>query len=206
MTSPARAPTPRALDWLQPAVLTGSLVPFAWLGYRAATGGLGPNPIATAMNELGLLSLSLLLASLACTPLKIVFGIKWPLRLRKTLGLMAFFAALTHFAVYLVLDQVLALAAVVEDIAERPFILAGFSALVLLVPLAVTSTKRALRRLGPKRWQRLHRLVYLIGVLAVVHFLLRVKQDMTEPALYGALLALLLGIRIVDATRRRRRA
>jgi sulfoxide reductase heme-binding subunit YedZ len=195
----------KPLDWLQPAVLTGSLLPVAFLLYRAGTGRLGANPIATAMNQLGLLTLLLLLATLSCTPLKIAFGLKWPLKLRKTLGLLTFFTALLHFSVYLFLDQVAMLGAVLQDVLKRPFIAVGFAALVLMTPLAITSTKRALQRMGPKRWQRLHRLVYAVGVLGVIHFLLRVKQDVTEPLIYGGVLVLLLTTRLVDAVRQRRR-
>jgi sulfoxide reductase heme-binding subunit YedZ len=145
------------------------------------------------------------LATLSCTPLKIAFGLKWPLKLRKTLGLLTFFTALLHFSVYLFLDQVAMLGAVLQDVLKRPFIAVGFAALVLMTPLAITSTKRALQRMGPKRWQRLHRLVYAVGVLGVIHFLLRVKQDVTEPLIYGGVLVLLLTTRLVDAVRQRRR-
>jgi sulfoxide reductase heme-binding subunit YedZ len=189
------------LNWLQPAVLVGSLLPYAVLIYRAATGGLGVNPIATAMNQLGLLALLFLLASLGCTPLKILLGWKWPLRLRKTLGLMAFFTVLFHFLVYVLIDQQLAIAAVLEDITKRWFILIGFIAFVLLIPLALTSTKEALQSIGPKRWKQLHRLAYVVGVLGVVHFVMRVKQDLTEPLIYGAVLTFLLGVRVVSAWR-----
>ncbi len=175
--------------WLQPAVLTGTLLPFGVLAYRAAGGHLGANPVATALNQLGLLALVLLLASLACTPLKLVTGMKWPLKLRKTLGLAAFFAALAHLLVYAVLDQGLSWRTLAKDVLSRPFIAVGVSAVLIMTPLAVTSTKRALQRLGPRRWQKLHRLAYVAGVLGVVHYVLRVKADVRQPALYGALLA-----------------
>jgi sulfoxide reductase heme-binding subunit YedZ len=184
-----------------PAVVAGSLVPFVVLAWRAARGALGANPIATAMNQLGLLALVFLCASLACTPFKILFGWKWPIRVRKTLGLFGFFTALLHFLVYLVLDQVLQIRAVIEDVIERPFIAVGFTALVLLVPLALTSTKDALQRLGPVRWKRLHRLAYLAAGLGVLHYVLRVKADLREPLVYGAVLAALLGVRVVAALR-----
>jgi sulfoxide reductase heme-binding subunit YedZ len=194
------------MPWLQPAVLTGSLVPFVVLGWRAATSGLGANPIATALNQLGLLALLFLLSSLACTPLKIIAGWKWPLRLRKTLGLMCFFTVLLHFLVYTVVDQQLMLSVLVEDVLSRPFIAIGFVGLLLLTPLALTSSKNALQRMGPKRWKRLHRLAYLVGILGVLHFLIRVKQDATEPLIYGAVLALLLLVRLVHSLRKRRAA
>ncbi len=196
----------RPLAWLKPAVLVGSFVPFIVLAGRAVTGGLGANPIETALNQLGLLGLIFLLASLACTPFKLVLGWNWPLRVRKLLGLLGFFTVLAHFLVYLVLDQGLALGAVFADVFERPFILVGFSAFVLLIPLAATSTRSGLKKLGFKRWKWLHRLAYVIAVLGVVHFYMRVKADTTEPLVYGAVLVALLLPRVVDALRERERA
>jgi methionine sulfoxide reductase heme-binding subunit len=197
---------PKPLDWLQPAVLTGSMAPFAAILIRAARGRLGANPIATAMNQLGLLALIFLVACLACTPLKIVTGKGWPVRLRKTLGLLAFFTALAHFLTYALLDQGLALAAIFRDVTKRPFIAVGFTALVLLVPLALTSTKESLQRLGFARWKRLHRLVYVVAVLAVIHFVMRVKADTREPYVWAAALVLLFAVRLVDATQKLRKA
>ena len=178
------------LPWLVPATITGALVPFASIAWRLSQQRLGANPIATALNQIGLLSLIFLCASLSCTPLKIAFAWNWPLRVRRTLGLCAFFSVVLHFLVYLVLDQDLALGAVLRDVLKRPFIALGFAALVLLVPLALTSTKRSVSRLGFRRWQLLHRLAYLIGILAVLHFYLRVKADHTQPILYGLILTL----------------
>lgn len=198
--APRRLPK---LAWLQPAVLVGSLVPMVVIAVKAATGHLGANPVATALNQLGLLALIFLLASLACTPAKIVFGWKWPLKVRKTLGLLGFFTALAHFLVYFVIDQGLSLGTMIEDILFRPFILVGFLALVLLVPLARTSTKEALQRLGPKNWRRLHRLAYVCAGLGCLHYGLRVKQDLVEPLLYAGVLAVLLGVRAVAAMRKR---
>ncbi|AUX46297.1 sulfite oxidase subunit YedZ [Sorangium cellulosum] len=195
----AGAPAGRRLPWLEPAVVTGGLIPLAVLAERAATGALGANAIAEALNQLGLLALVLLIASLAATPLKLASGWTFPLRIRKALGLLAFFYACAHFLLYVVLDQGLDVRTLVEDITERPFILAGFVALLLLVPLAATSTARMLKRLGFARWKRLHRLVYVAAVLGVAHFFLRVKQDTTEPLIYAALLALLLGARAAHA-------
>jgi sulfoxide reductase heme-binding subunit YedZ len=203
MAAPSKRTQP--LGWLQPAVLTGSLLPFAAILYRGATHRLGANPIATALNQLGLLALVFLMACLSCTPLKIALGKGWPIRLRKTLGLLAFFAALAHFLTYAVVDQGLALGRVAADVVKRPFILVGFIAFVLLIPLALTSTKNSLQRLGAARWKRLHRLVYITAILAIIHFVMRVKADTREPLLWGALLALLFLIRAVDAARKNRR-
>lgn len=177
------------LPWLIPGTIAGSLIPFASIAWRQAEGRLGANPIATALNQIGLLSLIFLCASLSCTPLKIAFSWTWPLRVRRTLGLCAFFSVVLHFLVYLVLDQGFAVSAVLRDVLKRPFIAFGFAALVLLVPLALTSTKRAVARLGFVRWQGLHRLAYLIAILAVAHFYLRVKADHTQPIVYGLILA-----------------
>jgi sulfoxide reductase heme-binding subunit YedZ len=196
----ARPPLP----WLKPAVLVGGLLPVALLAVDAARGALGANAIEVVLNQTGLLALVLLLASLACTPLKLVFAWTWPMRVRKLLGLLAFGYASLHFLTYAVADQGLAWGAIVEDIAKRPFITVGFTAFVLLVPLAVTSTNGWVRRLGFPTWQRLHRLAYVAAVLGVVHFVWRVKADATEPLLYGAVLALLLGIRVAKALQKRR--
>ncbi len=173
------------LNWLVPATVTGALVPFASMAWRLYRHRLGANPIATALNQLGLLALIFLVLSLSCTPLKVIFGWNWPLRVRRTLGLCGFFTALLHFLVYLVLDQGFAIGALLADVLKRPFIAVGFVALVLLVPLALTSTRKALQRMGFVRWQRLHRLAYVIGALGVLHFYLRVKADHTQPIFYG---------------------
>lgn len=191
------------LGWLVPAVVTGGLIPAAALGVRAARGALGANPIAEALNQLGALTLALLVASLAATPLKIVTGWTWPIRIRKSLGLLAFAYACAHFLLYAALDQGLSLDAVAEDVAERPFILAGVAGLLVLVPLAATSTARMLKRLGHARWKRIHRLAYVAGVLGVTHFFLRVKKDSTEPMIYAAVLGVLFAARIADWLRGR---
>lgn len=190
--------------WLVPATVTGAVVPFASIVWRASQHRLGPNPIATVLNQLGLLSLIFLCASLSCTPLKIAFAWNWPLRVRRTLGLCAFVSVVLHFLVYLVLDQSLGISALIADVLKRPFIALGFTALLLLVPLAFTSTKQSVARLGFRRWQRLHRLAYLVGILAVLHFYLRVKADHTQPILYGLLLALGFVLRGAEKLRKSR--
>jgi methionine sulfoxide reductase heme-binding subunit len=183
--------------YLQPAIVTGWLLTLAQLGYRMATHRLGANPIATALNQLGLLALLLLIASLCATPLKLTLGWTWPLRVRRTVGLLAFFTALLHFVLYLGPDQGFDLGSVLSDIGKRPFIAVGFFALVLLVPLAWTSSKQAVQRLTFPVWQQLHRLVYPIALLAVLHFYLRVKADHTQPLLYGAVLLAGFAIRVI---------
>jgi sulfoxide reductase heme-binding subunit YedZ len=193
------------VPWLKPAVVVGGLLPLGLLALDGARGLLGPNVIEAVLNQTGLLALVLLLASLACTPLKLVLGWTWPPRVRKALGLLAFTYAALHFLTYAVADQRLAWRTILEDVTKRPFITVGFLALVLLVPLAVTSTQGWVRRLGFPAWQRLHRLAYVAAALGVVHFVWRVKADATEPLLYGAVLALLLGIRVAEALRKRAR-
>ncbi|MFZ5895204.1 MAG: protein-methionine-sulfoxide reductase heme-binding subunit MsrQ [Myxococcota bacterium] len=183
-------------SFLVPAVVTGSLVPFASMAWRARQHLLGANPVAAALNQLGLLALVFLCASLSCTPLKLVFGWNWPMRIRKTLGLFAFFTALLHFFVYLALDQRFSLSALWADVIKRPFILVGALALLGLLPLALTSTKRSLQRLGFTRWKRLHRLVYVVVLLALIHFYLRVKADHSLPITYALFVGALFAIRI----------
>ncbi|MCE9671943.1 sulfoxide reductase heme-binding subunit YedZ [Myxococcus stipitatus] len=190
--------------WLNPALVVGGLAPLALLAVQGPQGALGPNAIEAALNQTGFLALVLLVASLACTPLRLVTGWTWPARVRRTLGLLAFTAACAHFLVYAVLDQGLAWGAILEDVVARPFITVGFTALVLLVPLAVTSTNRWVRRLGFPRWQRLHRLAYVAAALGVVHFAWRVKKDLTEPLVFGAVLGLLFAVRVAEAMRKRR--
>jgi sulfoxide reductase heme-binding subunit YedZ len=194
--------------YLAPAIVTGWLLALLQLGYRIARHELGANPIATALNQLGLLALVLLVASLCATPLKLTLGWTWPLRVRRTFGLLAFFTVLLHFLLYLGPDQGFDVLQVLSDIVKRPFIAVGFLALVLLVPLAWTSSKQAVQRLTFPVWQRLHRLVYLIGVLAALHFYLRVKADHTQPLIYAAVILAGFAIRLVAwrAKSRSRRA
>lgn len=186
----------RPWRWLAPGVLLGALVPLAVLGWRAAQGTLGANPIAEALNQLGLLALVFLVAALGCTPAKTLLGWTWPMRLRRMLGLLAFFYACLHVATYVALDQGFDWAALFADVTKRRFIVVGAAAFVLLIPLAATSTAGAVRRLGFARWKLLHRLAYVATVLAVVHFVWRVKVDVTEPAAYGVVLAALLAVRL----------
>jgi sulfoxide reductase heme-binding subunit YedZ len=192
------------LPWLEPAVVTGACVPLAAIAAGLSRGTLGANPVAEVLNELGLLALVFLIASLACTPLKSLTGWTWPIRVRKTLGLLAFFYAALHLSTYAGVDQLFDLRGIGQDIAKRPFILVGFVAFLILVPLAVTSTAGMVKRLGFARWKRLHRLAYVAGVLGVVHFFLRVKKDVSEPAVYAILLGLLFVVRVGAALRERR--
>ena len=188
-----RGPRP----WLNPGVLVGASAPLLSILLRARSGALGANPIAEALNELGLMALVLLIASLACTPLRTLVGWTWPIRVRRLLGLLAFAYATLHVAVYAGLDQGLDLRAVLADVFKRRFIFVGFAAFVMMTPLAWTSTKGAVRRMGYVRWKRLHLLVYPAALCAVVHFVWRVKKDLSEPLAYAAILAALLLVRVV---------
>jgi sulfoxide reductase heme-binding subunit YedZ len=192
------------LPWLKPAVLTGSLVPIAAILMRASANALGPDPIAQALNQLGLVALVFLIAALACTPLKAIAGWTWPMRLRRMLGVLAFFYALLHVVTYTALDQGLDWHAIVDDIVKRKFIFFGFSTFVLLIPLAATSTNSALGCLGHVRWKQLHRLAYIAPALAVLHFTWRVKRDIREPLTYGIVLGALLMVRVIEHLRDRK--
>jgi methionine sulfoxide reductase heme-binding subunit len=146
--------------------------------------------------------LTFLLLTLLVTPLRRLTGCNWLLRLRRMLGLYAFFYACLHFGIYIWLDQFFDWHSIVKDIRKRPFITVGFTAFVLLIPLAATSTNAMVRKLGSQRWQRLHRLIYAIAVLGVVHFWWLVKKDIREPLVFAAVLAVLLGARAVWAARK----
>ena len=183
------------LPWLKPGIFWGGLMPLAALIWRGMNDSIGADPIAIIENELGLSALVFLIASLACTPARWLFGWTWPIRVRRQVGLFAFFYATLHFSTYLFLDQQLDFGAILGDIAQRPFITVGFLALVILTPIAWTSTTEWIVKLGYKRWQRLHQLVYVAGALAVIHFIWRVKLDVSQPLTYAFILATLLSIR-----------
>lgn len=189
--------------WLKPAVFVGSLTPAAALLIRGLHGELGANPISQALNQLGLMTLVFLIAALVCTPLKMIFGWTWPIRLRRMLGLFAFFYATLHVSTYTGLDQVLDWQAIFDDVTKRKFIFVGFAAFVLLIPLAVTSTSAAVKRMGYARWKQLHRLAYIIPILGVIHFTWRVKKDVSEPLTYALILGVFLLVRVVAYLRSR---
>jgi methionine sulfoxide reductase heme-binding subunit len=186
----------RPLPWLKPGVFVGAMVPLAAIVWRAWAGELGANPIAQALNQLGLVALVFLVAALACTPLKTLFGWTWPIRLRRMLGLFGFLYATLHVSTYAGLDQLLDWSAIWNDVTKRKFIFVGASAFVALIPLAATSTSGSLKRLGYARWKRLHRLAYVAPLLAVIHFTWRVKKDVREPVVYAIVLAGLLAFRL----------
>lgn len=186
----------RFLPVLRLSLFLACLIPLArllWLGFHD---GLGANPIEFITRSTGTWTLTFLLITLGITPLRRLSGWQWPLRLRRMLGLFAFFYACLHFTTYIWLDQFFDLSGIYRDIFKRPFITIGFSSFLLLIPLALTSTQAMMRRLGGRNWQRLHRLVYLVAVGGVVHYWWLVKKDVTQPAIYAAVLALLLGYRL----------
>lgn len=186
----------------KPALFVLALIPLAFLVYRGMHDDLGANPVETLNRYTGDWVLRFLLLTLAVTPLRRLFGWNALLRHRRMLGLFAFFYACLHFLSYAWLDQYFVLADIIRDVAKRPYITVGFACLLMLIPLAATSTNAMIRRLGARRWQALHRLVYLVGVGGIVHFLWLVKSDLREPLIYGAILALLLGFRLWHRARR----
>ena len=181
------------------------LLPLLVLLYRAFTDGLGANPISYVTNWLGQWTFRLLLVSLALTPLRIVTGLAWPVLLRRLLGLFTFFYASLHFSVWILLDHFFNWDQMLADVVKRRYITVGMLALSFLIPLAVTSTNGMVKRLGGTAWRRLHRVIYLVGVLAALHFLWLAKGFRLDAALYAGILTLLLGVRLFDAVRRRLR-
>ncbi|MEQ1838429.1 MAG: protein-methionine-sulfoxide reductase heme-binding subunit MsrQ, partial [Candidatus Nitrotoga sp.] len=158
---------------------------------------LGTNPIEFITHSTGTWTLNFLLITLCITPLRQLSGWSWLIKLRRMVGLYAFFYACLHFITYIWLDQFFDVAAIIKDVIKRPFITVGFAAFILLIPLALTSTDAMLKKLGGKRWQSLHRLIYLIAILGVLHFWWLVKKDITEPLIYAVILASLLGYRVM---------
>jgi sulfoxide reductase heme-binding subunit YedZ len=181
---------------IKPALFFLCLLPALLLGADLMADGAGADPVEAITHRTGDWALRLLLITLAITPLRRLTGLHMLIRLRRMLGLFAFFYAALHFATYLFLDQGLNLYAIVDDILERPYITLGMLGFVLLIPLAVTSNKAMIRRLGARRWQDLHRWVYVVAVAAVLHYALLVKADLRDPVIYGAILAALLGYRL----------
>ena len=188
----------------KPLVFVASLLPLAWLlcgAFGWLDFSLGADPVKKLEHECGTWALNFLLITLAVTPLRHLANLPHLPRLRRMLGLFAFFYVLLHFAVYLSLDLEFNFRILFTDIAKRPYITIGFLALLLLIPLAVTSTNRMMRRLG-RRWQKLHRLVYVIAMLGVWHFYWQVKRDIREPLIYAGILAILLIYRWARSRRR----
>lgn len=177
-------------------IFANALVPLAFLAYDGAEGRLGVNPVEFFLRTTGVLTLLFLLITLLVSPLRKLLGWNNLIRYRRMLGLFAFFYGCAHLVTYSIFDKGLNVPAIIGDIAQRPFIAIGMGAFLMLLPLAITSTNRMIKRLGGKRWARLHRLTYVAAVLGVVHFWMIVKSDVFYPALFAMTLALLLGYRL----------
>ena len=189
------------------AFFLAALIPLERLAWKALHGGLGANPIEVITHSTGDWTLIFVLATLAVTPIRQLTRQYWLIGIRRMVGLFAFFYGTLHFTTYIWLDKFFDVHEMAKDIAKRPFITVGFSAFVLMIPLAATSTAWSIRRLGGKNWQRLHRLIYLTGILGVVHYLWLVKADKHKPLEYGAVLVVLLlyrvGVWLSDGYKRR---
>jgi sulfoxide reductase heme-binding subunit YedZ len=188
---------------LVPIAFAACCVPAIWLGVQALTVGFGADPIAVLLNDLGYITFVLLALTLACTPAQIVLKWSWPIRIRKLLGDFCFFYACLHLLTYVGLDQGFDLHDIVKDVLKHKFIMLGMLTWLTLLPLAITSTNGWQKRLGFRRWKRLHRLVYLAGGTASFHFLLRFKTPRVETLLWMSVIAVLLLTRVVETARRR---
>ncbi|MDO9104422.1 MAG: protein-methionine-sulfoxide reductase heme-binding subunit MsrQ [Methylovulum sp.] len=189
----------RSLQQLKAALFLLALIPCLRLVGGALTDGLGTNPIEKITRTTGYWTLTFLMITLSVTPLRRLTGWLWLVRLRRMLGLFAFFYGSLHFLTYLVLDQFFDWASIIKDIAKRPYITIGFPAFLLMIPLALTSTDKMIKKLGGKYWRRLHRLVYATAIGGVVHYWWLVKKDLTNPVTFALILALLLSIRLYYA-------
>lgn len=187
---------PTILSRVKPAVFIVCLIPLGQLAYNAWMNDMTANPIEFITHFTGDWTLIFLLATLSVTPARKILGWNEIIKFRRMLGLFAFFYAVLHFSTYMVLDHFFDFQAIVKDIYKRPYVTAGFTGFVLMIPLAITSTRAMMRRLG-KRWQLLHRLVYIAAIAGVIHFYWLVKADIRRPVQYGTILALLLGYRLV---------
>lgn len=196
--------SPRQFTTLKATLFILCLGPLTSLVYGLLADTLGANPIEALTRSLSDWTLRFLLITLAVTPLRRLTGLNWLVRLRRMLGLFTFFYAFLHFTSYVWLDQFFDLADIWKDIVKRPFITVGFASFLLLIPLAATSTNAMIKLLGGRRWQALHRMVYAIAGFGVLHYWWMVKKDITQPAIYAGVLALLLGVRLYWALRARR--
>ena len=184
------------IRWFKPVVFFACLIPLALLGWKAYNHALGANPIEVITHATGDWTLRFLLVTLSVTPTRKLIRQLWLIRYRRMFGLFAFFYATLHFLTYIWLDKFFDLHEMLHDIAKRKFITVGFTGFVLLIPLALTSTKGWIRRLGGKRWQALHRLIYFSAIAGVIHYWWLVKADIHLPLEYAAVLTVLLGYRI----------
>jgi len=190
--------------WTKGAVFLVSSIPFVLLSWGLLRGDLGINPVETLQHTTGDWTLRFLIFTLAITPLRKTFKLPELIRYRRMLGLFAFFYVVLHFLTYLGPDQSFNFSGMWDDVAKRKFVTVGFAAFVLLIPLAATSTAGMIRRLGGKRWQALHRLIYICAILGVIHYYWLVKSDVRKPLFYGALVGILLLWRVWDSYFRRK--
>lgn len=190
--------SPKPLRVVKIAVWLLALVLFLLLAVLGATDQYGANPLEFVTRSTGTWTLVLLCCTLAVTPLRRLTGMNWLIRIRRMLGLYTFFYGTLHFLIWLLIDRGLDPVSMVKDIVKRPFITVGFAAFVLMIPLAATSTNAMVRRLGGKRWQWLHRLVYVTGALGILHYWWHKagKHDFAEVSIYAAVMAVLLGLRV----------
>lgn len=188
--------------WLKPLIFAAALVPLAWLAWRGVTGGLGADPIRELELETGRWTLRMLAATLAITPLRMLTGMGALVKLRRMLGLFTFFYATVHLAMWVGVDWFFDVPAMAEEIVKHRYILVGMLTWLLLLPLAITSTKGWIRRLGGRRWNLLHRLVYVAAITGTIHYLWAVKLDTFWPFVYFATFAVLLGVRVWMRVRR----
>ncbi len=187
----------QAIKWVaKPLVILLSITPLLLLGWDFLQDQLSANPISDITKTTGIWALRFLVITLAVTPLVKISGWGWLAQFRRMVGIFAFFYALLHFSTYLVLDQFFDWESIVADISKRPYITVGFASFVLLIPLAITSFNRMIKWMGSKRWNALHRLVYGIAIGGVIHYLWLVKADKQRPLMYGAIVFILLGIRV----------
>jgi methionine sulfoxide reductase heme-binding subunit len=185
------------VSWFKPLVFLACLGPLARLGWKAYSNALGANPIEVITHSTGDWTLIFLLVTLAVTPLRKLTGQAWLIRFRRMFGLFAFFYVTLHFLTYIWLDKFFDVHEMLKDISKRKFITVGFTGFVLLIPLAFTSTAGWIRRLGGKRWQSLHRLIYFASIAGVIHYWWLVKADIRKPLEYAIVLSILLGYRVV---------
>lgn len=184
------------MGFLKPLVFVSALAPAVWLVYGVFADALGANPVETITNTTGIWTLRLLVVTLAITPIRWLTGWNRIIQYRRMLGLFAFFYGTLHFLTYFILDHSLMFDGVWDDVVKRPYITAGFTAFVLMIPLAITSTQGWIRRMGGRRWNLLHKLVYVSAALGVLHYFWKVKLDATNPLIYAALVAALLAARV----------
>jgi methionine sulfoxide reductase heme-binding subunit len=194
------------IRWFKPVVFLLCLLPLANLVRKGFAAELGANPIEVVTHSTGLWTLIFLLITLSITPLRKLSGEPWLIKFRRMLGLFAFFYGFLHFVTYIWLDKFFDLHDMLKDVGKRPFITMGFTAFVLMIPLAVTSTRKMIQRLGGQRWRNLHRLIYVSAIAGAVHFWWLVKKDVTQPLIYAGILAVLLGYRVLTWTWSRRPA